>query len=64
MCALIIGKDHVRIMNQWDAFKGEFRAEFFFQKITLYNRALKCQKNPFCFIFNYFFRSEVIEVLR
>ena len=44
--------------------KGEFRAEFFFKKLHSSYRALKCQKNPISFHLNYFFHSEVIEVLR
>ena len=39
-------------------FKGEFRAEFFFKKLHSSYSALKCQKNPFCFILIIFsFRS-------
>ena len=44
--------------------KGNSGQNYFFKKLHSCYRALKCQKNPFCFILNYFFRSEVIEVLR
>ena len=48
----------------WVALKGNSGQNFFFKTLHSSYRALKCQKKPFLFHLNYFFRSEVIEVLR